>query len=339
MKIVENYSLKSYNTLNFDVKAKYFVELYSKEDLIAFSKMELFSEKRRVVTGLGSNILYLSDFDGVVIHPKLLDIEIVAKSRENIFVKVGAGVEWDSFVEWCVDRGWGGVENLSGIPGCVGASPVQNIGAYGSEVSHTIEEVEYLSFDSGTIESIKGASCSFGYRESIFKRELSGKTVISGVTFKLSINPTLNLEYRDLASLLENIESPTIGDVREAVLQIRSSKLPEPSHIGNAGSFFKNPVISSRVASKLAEEYPQIKLFPLSNGTFKVSAAALIDHCGWKGIREGNVGVHHLQPLVLLAYEGATGEELLRFSKKIAKDIKERFDIEIEPEVNVITSS
>lgn len=339
MRIEENYSLKEFNTLNFNVKAKYFVELYSLQDVVEFSNMELFRKEPKVITGSGSNLLYLSDYNGVVVHPKLLNIEIVSKSAESVTVKVGAGVVWDHFVEWCVDRGWGGVENLSGIPGCVGASPVQNIGAYGSEVADSIVEVEYLMLSDSKLYKLQKAECNFGYRESIFKRELKGKTIITAVTFSLSLTPSFNRKYQDVALLLDKIDSPTIEDFRDAVLKIRSSKLPDPSEIGNAGSFFKNPIVAADIAEKVAKEDPSVKFFPLPSGEYKASAAALIDRCGWKGFREGTVAVHHLQPLVLLAYEGATGKELLSLADKIAKDVKKRFNIDIEPEVNIITSS
>jgi UDP-N-acetylmuramate dehydrogenase len=234
------------------------------------------------------------------------------------------------------DRGWGGLENLSLIPGCVGAAPVQNIGAYGSEAKDTIVKVEFVELAGGAVKSLKGDECKFGYRDSIFKNELKGKVAITFVTFSLSKVPVVNSSYADLTRALESIAQPTIKDVRNIVIDIRRTKLPDPAVVGNVGSFFKNPVIQEELALSIQKDNPSLKIFPAAKGFCKVPAAWLIDNCGFKGKRFGNVGVHENQPLVLLAYEGAKGEELLALAHEIQQAVKERFNIEIEPEVNIV---
>ena len=297
-------------------------------------------EKEKVpilIIGSGSNILFGSkEYKGLVIHPAIKGMEIVSDDIDHIYLRVGAGVVWDELVEYCVDRGWGGLENLSKIPGCVGASPVQNVGAYGSEAKDAIERVEFVYIKDGREGYLDNAACKFGYRESTFKRELKSEVIVTYVTFRLAKRPVISSSYADLAEALSKIESPSIYDVREAVAAIRYAKLPDPAVIGNAGSFFKNPVVEHSVAEKLCAEYPSVKIYPAAEGCAKLPAAWLIDRCGFKGIRKGNVGVHDKQALVLVAYPGATGEELIALADEIKEAVFDKFGVVIEPEVQII---
>jgi UDP-N-acetylmuramate dehydrogenase len=296
---------------------------------------EKFSALPKMVIGSGSNIVFNSDFEGLLIHPAMMEIKILKDDDKYIYLKVGAGVVWDHLVSYCVDRGWGGLENLSWIPGCVGSAPVQNIGAYGSEAKDSITEVEFVEIHAAKEFILKGEECRFGYRESIFKNELKGKVVITFVTFKLTKFPVINSNYTDVCDALKDYKTPSLQNLRDIIIGIRKRKLPDPSVIGNAGSFFKNPVIAEDLANSIKAKYPSLKLFPSSPGYCKISAGWLIEQCGFKGIRFGNVGVHLNQALVLLAYEGATGRELIDFSIKIQSTIKHKFGVEIEPEVNI----
>lgn len=339
MQIERDKDLKRLNTLGLRVKCDWYAQPSSSDEVITLLKDKRFTSVPKLVTGSGSNILYNGDFKGLVIHPDIMEISISGKESDCIYIKAGAGIEWDNFVEWCVDRGWGGLENLSLIPGCVGASPVQNIGAYGSEVKDTIVSVEYVDIKTCEVNTLNTDDCKFGYRDSIFKHELKDRCVITFVTFKLAINPVPNISYKDVSERLSQVRNPGIADVRKAITEIRREKLPDPAVTGNAGSFFKNPVIPETDALKLREEYPSLKLFPASESYSKVPAAWLIEQCGFKGIREGNVGVHPNQALVLVAFEGATGEEILMLAQKIKRAVKTRFNIDIEMEVNVTASS
>lgn len=329
-------NLKNHNTLGFDINAEYFAEPSTCEEVIEIFKDDSLNHKPILVLGSGSNILFTEDFHGIVVSPSMKDISISDDSTDNVYLKVGAGVDWDFFVEYCCDRGWGGVENLSLIPGNVGASPVQNIGAYGSEAADSIHEVEYFDIDKKEFVVIKGSSCKFGYRESIFKRDLKGKAIITHVTFKLSKIPVLNTGYADVELAMKDVINPSISDVRRAIVNIRRNKLPDTKEIGNCGSFFKNPVVNMELAIRLKNEYPSLKVYPAGNNFAKLPAAWLIENCGFKGMREGNVGVHDKQALVLLAYKGATGNELLELAKKIRAAVFSKFEIDIEPEVNII---
>lgn len=336
MQIERKRSLKRLNTLGLEAIADHYVTLDSIDEAVDFFRSEEFKNLPHLILGAGSNTLFSKDFKGVVIHPNMREISIVKIVDDKILVRVGAGVNWDNFVEWCVDRGWGGAENLSWIPGCVGASPVQNIGAYGSEAADIIENVEFIYLDSGELRFLKGHECLFGYRESIFKKDLKNKVLIAYVTFSLSLKPSLNINYADVKDELRGEPYPSLRDVRDAIIKIRRRKLPDPGEIGNAGSFFKNPVIDTNRAEELKREFPSLKLYPSSNGGVKLPAAWLIEQCGFKGVREGNVGVHKNQALVLIAYDGANAGELLCLAQKIKRSVKDRFDVDIEPEVNII---
>jgi UDP-N-acetylmuramate dehydrogenase len=335
MKIVRECSLKDKNTFGFDVKADIYAEVESKEELKLLLSNSEYSQIPKIVVGSGSNILFRRDFKGIVIHPAIMDISIVGNDCDYIYLRAGAGVVWDDLVQFCVDRGWGGVENLSAIPGCAGAAPVQNIGAYGAEVANVIHAVEFIFYNDLSEREFSCGECNFGYRDSIFKRELKGCGIITYVTLKLSKNPVINANYEDVQHALHGLENPSIHNVRDIISSIRASKLPDPSVIGNAGSFFKNPVVSEKLALSIKNSHPSLKLFPSGEKYYKIPAAWLIEQCGFKGKRFGNVGVHANQPLVLLAFEGATGDELINLSHTIIQTVKERFNVDIEPEVNI----
>lgn len=336
MKIERAKSLKSYNTFGLESRAKLFVRPFYVEELAELLKSEEFKEEKKLVVGSGSNLLFSSHFDGLVIHPAMKSLEILGVEGDSLLVMVGAGVEWDHFVESSVERGWGGAENLSGIPGMVGASPIQNIGAYGAEVCQIVERVEGLYLESGEPFSFGAEECQFGYRDSIFKKELKGKVVITYVTYRLSLKPTVNLEYGDLKRRFEGQSNPSLLEVRDAVTAIRDSKLPDPELLGNAGSFFQNPIIESELAEKIREEWPDVVLYSVEGGSYKIPAGWMIERCGFKGYREGNVGVHEKQALVLVAYEGARGEELIALSEKIKRSVWDRFGVKLLPEVNIL---
>lgn len=329
--------LKPYNTFGIEAKCQLFVEFDSVDELqTLFSSQEL-DGKPWFVLGGGSNVLFSKDFEGVVLHPTNQDIEVVGEFGDKVKVRAGAGVEWDDFVAWCVERGYWGVENLSDIPGSVGAAPVQNIGAYGVEVKDTIESVETFAVSSKTLLTLAGEHCDFGYRQSIFKNELKGKVIITSVNFLLSLTPNPSIGYGDLRSKVEELGGATIDNVRRAVIEIRDGKLPCPSELGSAGSFFKNPFVDDEFAKSLKDKHPTMPLYPSGvEGKSKLAAGWLIDQCGWKGHREGNVGVHERQALVLVNYGGATGGEVLALAESIRADVKSRFGVELEMEVNVL---
>lgn len=337
MKIEKNKNIKSLNTLGLNVNALFYAQPETSQELKALLLNKEYRSLDKLIIGSGSNILFKENYNGLIIHPAIKEISIVKSDDNFVYVRAGAGVEWDNFVAWCTNRGWGGVENLSAIPGCVGACPIQNIGAYGSEVKDTIVSVEYMMLSTGEELIIDNASCNFAYRDSIFKKELKFKTAITFVTFKLSLYPQININYADVSKRMERIESPTLNDIRETIVEIRKQKLPDPAVVGNVGSFFKNPVVEKERALELQKENPTLRLYPTETG-YKVPAGWLIEQCGFKGARYGNVGVHPNQALVLLAFDGATGDELLNLAEKIKRSVKDRFNIDIVPEVNVITS-
>ncbi len=336
MKTEQNKSLINLNSFGLDVKSRWYAEPFDEDSVIEILSDKAFKNERVLITGTGSNILYSKDFDGLLIHPAIMDISITSESDEFIFLCAGAGVIWDDFVEYCVDRGWGGLENLSWIPGSVGASPVQNIGAYGTELSDCVHEVHFVDIETCKKRVFNRDECKFGYRESIFKKELSSGAVITYVTFRLSKFPVINRSYKELDIHLSDISDPSVRDVRRVVIDIRKSKLPDPQEIGNAGSFFKNPVVSAGFASDLKKIHPSLTLYETGKGMFKIPAAWLIEQCGFKGIRAGNAGTHSKHALVLVAYKGATGEDILNLAERIAFEVKNRFGISIEPEVNIV---
>ena len=339
MNIHENYSLKNYNTFGVEVSAKYFVEVSNLEDLIQALQYSKTQNSSLLILGGGSNILFTQDFDGLVIFLDLKGISEEIISKNEVLVTSKAGENWHEFVQFCLDKNYGGLENLSLIPGNVGTSPMQNIGAYGTEIKDTFTTCKVLNLETLVIEEFDHEKCQFGYRESVFKREEKGKYVILDVTFKLTRKDHLiKTEYGAIQSELKNlgIEYPTIQEVSKAVMNIRQSKLPDPKVIGNAGSFFKNPSIPIEQFLEVQKKYPEMPNYPKED-LVKVPAGWLIEQCGWKGKQIGNVASHALQSLVIINKTGlAAGKEIFNFSTLIIESVKEKFGIELEREVNVI---
>ncbi len=338
MNIQQDVSLKSYNTFGIDVKAAFMAEFINPQELISLINNSTYSNLSKLVLGGGSNILFTKNFEGLVLKNNIPGIEIIEDRGEDVLVKAGAGVKWHSLVTWCIDKGLGGIENLSLIPGNTGAAPIQNIGAYGVEIKDTFHQLEAVDITTGTASSYNRRQCEFGYRDSIFKKALKGKVVITSVTFALTRNPVLKLSYGAIEQQLKSmgIAIPDVKAVSDAVCAIRRSKLPDPVQIGNAGSFFKNPEISEIEIEALRKLYPGIVSFPLPGGNVKVAAGWLIEQCGWKGKVIGNTGSHKDQALVLVNYGNASGNEIWDLALTIQKSVREKFGVLIEPEVNVM---
>ncbi|WP_299002149.1 UDP-N-acetylmuramate dehydrogenase [uncultured Tenacibaculum sp.] len=335
MNIQENISLKEYNTFGINVNAKRFVSITSVYELQQLLK----EEKDIFLISGGSNMLLTKDIDTLVVHIDIKGISIDRENPNNIHLTVNAGENWHEFVLWCVSQGYGGLENLSLIPGNVGTCPIQNIGAYGVEVKDTISKVEAIEIETGKLVSFSAEECQFGYRNSIFKNEAKGKYVLTSVSFQLTKNNhKLNTSYGAIEAELasKDITNPTIKDISDAVIAIRQSKLPDPKEIGNSGSFFKNPVISKEHFEKLQTAFPNIPSYVVSDTEIKVPAGWLIEQSGFKGKRFGDYGVHEKQALVLVNYGGATGKEIYELAQKIQHTIKDTFDINLEIEVNII---
>jgi UDP-N-acetylmuramate dehydrogenase len=340
LKIEENYPLKNLNTFGFDINARYFVRLTEIEEIKEFIKWNPeYGDRNReniLVLGCGSNLLFTNDYNGYIIKPEITGIEITNENSEFFYVRCGAGVVWDKLVEWTVEKELCGLENLSHIPGTVGASPVQNIGAYGVEVKDCLESVEGYSLEDGTFFKISNSDCKFGYRTSILKTALKGKVIITHVNFKLLKQPNFTTNYGSLALKIAKFGSLNLNNVRQAIIKIRSEKLPDPAIIGNAGSFFKNPIIAEAKALQIKETFQHVQIFKTDDGKVKIPAAFLIEKCGWKGFRDGDAGVHAIQPLVLVNYGNAKGEDIFKLAQKIKLSVKDKFNIDLEMEVNVV---
>lgn len=334
--IQENVDLKAYNTFGISVFGRYFGRFATVEEL--HSLLETNPNLPLLILGGGSNILLTKNFDGLVLKNEIGGFEILSETDSEVSVRSGAGEVWHSFVLRCIEKGFGGVENLSLIPGNVGASPMQNIGAYGVEIKDVFESLEAYHIPTGEIHTFDKESCEFGYRESVFKRKFKGQYAILRVTFCLKKNPTLNTTYGAIETELKSmgIETPTIREVSNAVIAIRSSKLPNPAEIGNAGSFFKNPVVSPEVAEKIKENYETFPNYPAPNGQIKLAAGWLIEQAGWKGKTLGTYGVHKNQALVLVNYGNSSGSEIYDLSSAIIQDIQEKFGVTLEREVNIL---
>ena len=336
MQVQHNISLKPYNTFGIDVKAKHFISVENIDDLKTIFSTEKFPNK--FIIGGGSNMLLTKDVDALVIHLNLKGKTIVSENDNHVFIKAEAGENWHDFVLWTLKQNYGGLENMSLIPGNVGTSPIQNIGAYGVELKDVFESCEVLNLDTLTIETLSKKDCQFGYRNSIFKNEAKGKYIILNVTFKLTKNNhNLHTNYGAILSQLEtmNVTNPSIQDVSKAVIAIRQSKLPDPKEIGNSGSFFKNPIISTEQFKELQRNFPNAPHYVISETEVKVPAGWLIETAGFKGKTFDNYGVHKKQALVLVNYGGAKGEDILQLSKLIQKTIYRIFNISIEAEVNI----
>ncbi|GAB4131840.1 MAG: UDP-N-acetylmuramate dehydrogenase [Bacteroidia bacterium] len=336
MDILENVSLLPYNTFHMDVAAKQFAHATNTE---ALRELSSYGRKKNLpifILGGGSNILLTRPVDALVIRNELLGIELSHEDDQFYYVKAGAGEVWHTFVLHCVNNGYAGTENLSLIPGSVGAGPMQNIGAYGVELKDIFHELEALHIEEGTVHRFSNADCKFGYRESVFKRELKNQFIITSVTFRLNKNAKLNTSYGAIEKELEamGVHQPDIKDVSNAVIRIRSSKLPDPAVIGNAGSFFKNPVVTPSQFEQIRKSFPDVVSYP-SGDDVKLAAGWLIEKCGWKGQRFGDAGVHAQQALVLVNFGKASGKEIFDLSQKIMDSVKETFGVTLEREVNI----
>jgi len=334
--IFRNISLKPYNTFGLDYKADSLLTIDSVEEAVSFFRKRGKNDKPFLILGDGSNILFTEDYDGTIIRPDFGRIRIENQDNEYVIISAGAGIEWDKFVEWTVDQGYGGLENLSLIPGRVGAAPVQNIGAYGAEVKDTIIMVKTVSATYGLERLFSNHECGFGYRNSVFRNAEKGKYLITEVYFKLGKNPLFKLDYGPLKEKVMKSGGPTLRNIRAAVINIRRNKLPDPAVIGNAGSFFRNPLVSLSVAEILKKDNPQMPCYDDSSGRKKLAAAWLIDQCGWKGKRIDDAGIHEKQALVLVNHGNATGREIYELSEKIRESVSARFGILLEREVEIV---
>jgi len=336
MRIEQNYSLLKHNTFGLDVKASYFVEYESEADLRKLLCDEFFFSQRFWHIGQGSNLLFLGDFDGIIVHSAIQGIEKIKEDAHSVWLKVGAGNDWDSLVAYCVENGWGGLENLSLIPGEVGASAVQNIGAYGVEVSERIEEVHAYSLETGEKRIFSKEECDYSYRHSFFKiYSNKGKYYVVSVVFKLSKQPEFRLDYENIREQLAG-KTVTLKTVRKAVIAIRKSKLPDPKKTGNAGSFFKNPLASMQCLQLLQRQYPDIPHYPVAERVVKLPAAWLIERCGLKGKTVGGAAVYEKQPLVIINRNNATGQDIASLADEIRMAVIEKFIVVLESEVEYI---
>lgn len=332
-----NVSLQPYNTFGIDVSATAFARFSSIAELEAVllennGKLPLF------ILGGGSNVLFTKPVDALVLKNELKGFEHLNETEDTIDIRVGAGEEWHAFVRYCVEKGWGGVENLSLIPGSVGASPMQNIGAYGAEIKDCFVELTAFHIEKRELHTFSAQDCAFGYRESVFKRALKGQYIIASVTYRLQKHPKFNTAYGAIQTELDamNVHDLSVSAISQAVMNIRNSKLPNPKELGNAGSFFKNPVVDLAVVEVLKERFPEVPNYPQPDGSVKLAAGWLIEQAGWKGKRIGNCGVHARQALVLVNYGGATGNEIYALSQAVLDDVQQQFGVLLEREVNIL---
>jgi len=337
MTIVNNVSLKPFNTFGIDAKATSFCNITSVEAL--FSILNEQHTNPLFILGGGSNMLLTQDIDALVLHINLKGITVISETEDTVIIRAMAGENWHDFVLWCLEHNYGGVENLSLIPGNIGTAPIQNIGAYGVELKDVFFSCEAISIKDQTTRIFSKTDCNFGYRESVFKQDLKGEYIITSVNIQLTKNNhNLRVDYGAIKNELDSskIVNPTIQDISKAVIAIRQSKLPDPKNIGNSGSFFKNPIISKVQFKKLLENFPKIPSYKISDEYVKVPAGWLIEKAGFKGKRFKDYGVHHKQALVLVNYGNASGNEIFQLAKLIQKTVKRLFDITIETEVNII---
>ena len=333
-------SLKPYNTFGIDANCSRFVRVEEVSQVIDLIGQGIFKNDFLILGG-GSNMLLLDDYTGTVVKNNILGFEIVSESDTDVVLEIGAGMNWHETVIRCVNQGWWGIENLSLIPGNCGAAPMQNIGAYGVEIKDCLVDVRFVHLSSGSLEVLKNEDCHFGYRESIFKKELKNKVLITSIRIRLSKKPNRHLEYGAIKDQLEVMNAsnpPTIKEISDAVIAIRQSKLPDPNELGNSGSFFKNPVIPNEQATKLKQRFPELRSYPAGEGKTKLAAGWLIEQAGWKGKRIGNTGCHKNQALVLVNYGGATGKEIWDHAHRVIESVNEMYGIKLEPEVNIISN-
>jgi UDP-N-acetylmuramate dehydrogenase len=336
MQITKNISLKKYNTFALDYKADCIIRIKTEKEAISLFKGDITWKKPLLILGGGSNILFTSDFKGTILCPDIRVIRIKADENGNIIISAGAGIKWDKLVEWTVDKGYGGLENLSLIPGTVGAAAVQNIGAYGSEVKDVIQKVRTISIKDGTIRFFTHEECKFEYRNSIFKSRRKGEFLVTRVYFRLKTRPVYNLGYGSLKEEVKKTGEATLENVRNAVIKIRRSKLPDPEIIGNAGSFFKNPLVDMKEYELLKFKYPEMPSYDDISGGKKLAAGWMIEQCGWKGKRSGDAGIHEKQALVIVNHGNASGKDIYDLSENIRKSVQDKFGVLLEREVEVI---
>ena len=335
--IQQNISLKPFNTFGIEAKAKHFVSVSTIDELKKV--LALKNHPNKLILGGGSNMLLTKDYNGLVIHVMLKGVELISEDDDFVYIKAYAGEVWHAFVMWCINNNFGGIENLSLIPGNVGTAPIQNIGAYGVELKDIFESCEAMSIETTAVKTFSKQECHFDYRNSVFKQEAKGQFIITSVTFKLTKrNHQLHINYGTIASQLQEmqIKNPTIQDISKAVIYIRESKLPNPKVIGNSGSFFKNPIVAKEHYNKLLQNFEDIPCYPVSNTEVKIPAGWLIEKAGFKGKRFGDYGVHKNQALVLVNYGNAKGSDILKLSKLIQTTIERFFEISIEAEVNIL---
>ncbi len=339
MQVIENISLRPYNTFHIDASTRYFSVFSTKDQLLQeATAIPAFSQSPLLVLGGGSNILFTGNFNGLVLKNEIGGIELIREDPNYVYVRAGAGENWHRFVQYCLERDWAGVENLSLIPGSVGAGPMQNIGAYGVEIKEVFYELEAFHIIDRKVFTFSLNDCEFGYRESVFKRKLRDQFIILSVTFRLNKKPVFHTGYGAIREELDRlgVRDLSIRAISRAVINIRSAKLPDPATIGNAGSFFKNPEIGATDYDRLRASFPGIVGYPLANGRTKLAAGWLIEQAGWKGYRKGDAGCHPLQALVLVNYGKATGKEIYDLSTEILQSVKARFGVELEREVNIM---
>lgn len=343
MEVQKNYNLSQLNTFGINVNALFFTEINNETDLALLFTLSEFKQNKKIFLGGGSNILFAKDFDGMVVLNKLKGIEILEENDQDVLIRSMGGEIWHDLVMFTVDRGYWGIENLAFIPGTVGAAPMQNIGAYGVEIKNTLLNVETFEIETGEKKIFSKEKCELGYRDSCFKNKIKGKYFISAITLRLNKNGKPNTDYKILREYLEKnkIEVKSSKDISEAVVAIRKNKLPNPKIIGNAGSFFKNIFLDKKKFKELLKNYPEMPYFE-EEEQIKIPAGWLIEKCGptneisWKGYRSGNVGVHSKQALVLVNYGGATGEQIIKLANKIKVSVKDKFNLELIPEVNIV---
>ncbi|MEM6763674.1 MAG: UDP-N-acetylmuramate dehydrogenase [Bacteroidota bacterium] len=333
----ENVSLKSLHTFHLAVSSKYLLEIDTEEILIEFLMDNVHSSLPLLVLGGGSNMLFTQDYEGIILRNVIKGMRIVEETEDDVTLEVGGGENWHELVMYCIEKGWGGLENLTLIPGSVGAAPIQNIGAYGVEQKSCFISLTGIHLSTGQKRTFSAKECQFGYRDSFFKRAGKGKYMICRVVYKLSKRSIVNTSYGSIRDELESrkITQPGIKEVSMVVADIRRSKLPDPEKIGNSGSFFKNPVISQQFFGELQAKYPEIPNYPAGGDNVKLAAAWLIQSCGWKGVRRGDAGVHNQQALVLVNHGNAKGKEIAQLAMDIQSSVKETFGILLEPEVNM----
>ena len=338
MQFLRNCDLKEFNTFHLSALAKWFSVFRSEDELMEILSSREFKSENPFVLGGGSNILLMGDLNAFVLKNEILGKEVIRETEEHYFVRVGAGELWHDFVAWCIGYNMAGLENLSLIPGRVGASPMQNIGAYGVELKDVFHELEAIEILSGQKRVFSAEDCRFGYRESVFKNEEKGKYIINRVIFRLNKKPVFKIAYGAIESELERmkVSELSISAISEAVIRIRRSKLPDPSVLGNAGSFFKNPEISKEQFTSLKNQFPQLVSFPLENGNYKLAAGWLIEHAGLKGYRHNDAGVHELQALVIVNYGNASGKQLFELSDYVLSKVHQKFGVTLEREVNIV---